>query len=68
MLLKLLQHLIMHFCSSVKHGYYEAFDCKVRVWSGLYESDGLQELSKTFNDLERVWEEYNVYEKQDETK
>ena len=25
-----------------------------------------QELAKTFNALERVWEEYNVYEKQDE--
>lgn len=25
------------------------------------------ELAKTFNALERVWEEYNVYEKQDET-
>lgn len=27
-----------------------------------------KELSKTFNDLERIWEEFNVYEKQDETK
>ena len=26
-----------------------------------------QELSKTFNGLERIWEEYNVYEKQVET-
>ena len=25
-----------------------------------------KELSKTFNDLERIWEEFNVYEKQDE--
>ena len=25
-----------------------------------------QELAKTFNALERVWEEYNVYEKQDD--
>ena len=27
-----------------------------------------QELAKTFNALERVWEEYNVYEKQDDLK
>ena len=27
-----------------------------------------QELTKTFNALERVWEEYNVYEKQDDQK
>ena len=27
-----------------------------------------KELSKTFNDLERIWEEYNVYEKQDEAR
>ena len=26
-----------------------------------------QELTKTFNALERIWDQYNVYEKQDES-
>ena len=44
-----------------------AFDIlclEVALFSGALLHAGWQELSRTFANLEKIWDEYNVYEKQ----
>ena len=51
MFLKLAKYLIVYLCSSVEHGYYETFDCEVRIRIPLHKTYGLKQFSKTFKRL-----------------
>ena len=48
MFLQFLQHLIMYLCPSVEHGHDKTFDCKVRIYTFLNKSYGLEQLPESF--------------------
>ena len=57
---KFAQYLIVHLGPAVEHGYHESFDREFRIRTVLHETDGLEQLSESFEG-----EEFRLYRNYD---